>query len=251
MGKILECGAFCAVPFAMDVMLGTLDGDGFTLEPGGLGRRCTVASVAGHSLYEREDPYVQRGPGGRVDMTATRFVQLDERRVRVTGTRFVPERPYRVKLEGVRPAGYRTVSVAGVRCPTMVARIDSILAEVRKRIEGYFAGGEPFTLLFHLYGKNAVMGTLETPGHPLPHELGLVTEVVAPTQELAHGICHVTTGALLHAHYEGQKNNAGNLAFLHSPSEIDAGLAYRFSLYHLMEVDDPRTLFPVTVEEIR
>ncbi len=251
MGKILECGAFCAVPFAMDVILGTLDAEGFTLEPGGLGRRCTVASVAGHSLYEREDPYVQRGPGGRVDMTTTRFVQLDERRVRVTGTRFVPERPYRVKLEGVRPAGYRTICVAGIRCPTMVERIDPILADVRKRMESYFAGSEPFTLLFHVYGKNGVMGSLETPGHRLPHELGLVTEVIAPTQELAHGICHVTTGTLLHYSYEGQKNNAGNLAFLHSPSETDAGPAYLFSLYHLMEVDDPCASFPVTLEEIR
>jgi hypothetical protein len=250
MGKILECGAFCAVPFAMDVMLGTLDRAGFTLEPGSLARRCTVASVAGHSLYEREDPYVQRGPGGRVDMRQTRFVQLDERRVRVEGTRFVPERPYRVKLEGARRAGYRTVSIAGIRCPTMIQRIDPILADVRKRMETYFAGSEPFTLLFHVYGKDAVMGPLEARAHPLPHELGLVTEVLAPSQELAHAICHVTTGTLLHYSYEGQKNNAGNLAFLHSPSEIDGGPAFVFSLYHLMEVDDPAALFPVHLEEL-
>ncbi len=250
MGKILECGAFCAVPFAMDVMLGTLDADGFTLEPGSPARRCTVASVAGHSLYEREDPYVQRGPGGAVDMTATRFTQLDERRVRVTGTRFVPERPYRVKLEGARRAGYRTVCVAGIGCPTMIERIDAILADVRKRMEGYFAGSEPFTLLFHVYGKNGVMGPLEARRLPLPHELGLVTEVIAPSQELAHAICHVTTGTLLHWSYDGQKNNAGNLAFLHSPSEIDAGPAYVFSLYHLMEVDDPLAPFPLRLEEV-
>lgn len=250
MGKILECGAFCAVPFAMDVILGTVDADGFVLEPGGLGRRCTVASVAGHSLYEREDPYVQRGPGGRVDMTETRFHQIDERRVRVTGSRFVPERPYRVKLEGVRRAGYRTVCVAGIRCPTMIERVDPILDDIRKRIDAYFAGSEPFTLLFHVYGKNAVMGSLETARHPLPHELGLVTEVIAPTQEQAHGICHVTTGTLLHYSYDGQKNNAGNLAFLHSPSEIDAGPCHVFSLYHLMEVDDPCALFPIRVEDI-
>lgn len=250
MGKILECGAFCAVPFAMDVMLGTLDAGGFTLEPGSVNRRCTPRSVAGHSLYEREDPYVQRGPGGYVDMRETRFVQLDDRRVRVTGTRFVPERPYRVKLEGVRQAGYRTVCVAGVRCPTMISRLDSILADVRGRVEAYFSGGEPFTLLFHVYGRNAVMGRLEAQAHPLPHEVGLVTEVIAPTQELAHGICHVTTGTLLHHSYQGQKNNAGNLAFLHSPSEIDAGPTYVFSLYHLMDVEDPLDLFPVHLEAV-
>jgi hypothetical protein len=250
MGKILECGAFCAIPFAMDVMLGTLDSDGFVLEPGGLGRRCTTASVAGHSLYEREDPYSQRGPGGRIDMRQTRFTQLDDRRVRVTGTRFVPERPYRIKLEGARQLGYRTLCVAGIRCPTMIQRIDEILADVRKRTETYFAGEPSYTLLFQVYGKNGVMGALERWPGPPAHELGLVTEVIAPTQEQAHGICHVTTGTLLHYSYEGVKNNAGNLAFLHSPSEIDAGPTYGFSLYHLMEVDDPTALFPVHMEEV-
>jgi hypothetical protein len=185
-----------------------------------------------------------------VDMTGTRFVQLDERRVRVSGTRFVPERPYRVKLEGVRQAGYRTVCVAGVRCPTMLRRLDAILADVRRRMEAYFAGSDPFTLLFHVYGRDAVMGRLEARAHPLPHEVGLVTEVIAPTQEFAHAVCHVTTGTLLHYAYEGQKNNAGNLAFLHSPSEIDAGPTYVFSLYHLMDVEDPLALFPVELEEV-
>lgn len=250
MGKILECGAFCAVPFAMDVMLGTLDGDGFVLEPGSPARRCTPRSVAGHSLYERENPYLQRGPGGYVDMTATRFVQLDERRVRVSGTRYVPERPYRVKLEGVREVGYRTVCIAGIRCPTMISRLDAILGDVRRRVEGYFDGNSPFTLLFHSYGKDAVMGKLEPRRSTVPHEVGLVTEVIAPTQELAHSICHVTTGTLLHYSYEGQKNNAGNLAFLHSPSEIDTGAAYAFSIYHLMEVDDPVSLFPPKLEMV-
>src|SRR5579883_1280241 len=138
MGKILECGAFCTEPFAMDVMMGTLDADGFVLEAGSTKRRCTVASVAGHSLYEREDPYLQRGPGHLIDMRETRFTQLDARRVRVSGTRYKSEKPYRVKLEGSRVLGYRTICVAGIRCPTMIRRIDEILADVRRRIDAYF-----------------------------------------------------------------------------------------------------------------
>ena len=38
MGKILECGAFSAEPFAMDVMMGFLHEDHFVLEPGGPAR---------------------------------------------------------------------------------------------------------------------------------------------------------------------------------------------------------------------
>ena len=250
MGKILECGAFCAEPFGMDVILGTIDDDGFTLEPGSLKRRCTVATVAGHSLYEREDPYIQAGPGGCVDMRNTRFVQVDDRRVHVSGTQFVPEDRYCIKLEGARRVGYRTISVAGIRCPTMIARISPILEDVRRQIEEYFSGGPSFTLLFHLYGRDAVMGQQEQERKLLPHELGLVTEAIAPTQELAHAICHVTTGTLLHYSYDGQKNNAGNLAFLHSPSEVDAGPTFEFSLYHLLEVSDPCVLFPLAIEDV-
>jgi hypothetical protein len=39
---------------------------------------------------------------------------------------------------------------------------------------------------------------------------------------------------LLHHGYPGRVSTAGNLAFAFTPSEIDAGTAYRFVLYHVM-----------------
>ena len=50
MGKILECGAFSAEPFAMDVMMGSLHDDHFVLEPGSLARKASLKSIAAHSL---------------------------------------------------------------------------------------------------------------------------------------------------------------------------------------------------------
>src|SRR6266478_93948 len=38
MGKVLECGAFSAEPFAMDVMVGIVEDDHFLLEPGSAAR---------------------------------------------------------------------------------------------------------------------------------------------------------------------------------------------------------------------
>ena len=35
-----------------------------------------------------------------------------------------------------------------------------------------------------------------------------------------------------------------------TPPELDAGDAYRFSLYHLMDVDRPDDLFPITLEQV-
>jgi hypothetical protein len=74
--------------------------------------------------------------------------------------------------------------------------------------------------------------------------------VVAPDAELAHGACHQISGALLHWHYPGQYNTSGNLAFPYSPSELDAGLAYEFSVYHLMKTKSPTELFPIQVENL-
>src|SRR5256885_1024176 len=76
MGKVLECGAFSAEPFAMDVMVGIVEDDHFLLEPGSAARRASVTSVAAHTLYEREDPFHQAGPGHAMDLSQCRFEQV-------------------------------------------------------------------------------------------------------------------------------------------------------------------------------
>lgn len=249
MGKILECGAFSAEPFAMDVMVGRVSDNGFVLEPGSLQRRASVTSVAAHSLYEREDPFHQAGPGHSLDLSGCSFEQLDERRVAVKGAKLQHSADYWIKLEGARPLGYRSICIAGIRCPTMLARIDAVLEEVKCETLGYFS--EPsLQVLFHSYGKNGVMGPLEPQRTITSHELGLVIETVADNQELARAACHHASGGLLHLHYPGQCNTSGNLAFLYSPSEIDAGLAYGFSAYHLMKVGSPTELFPTHFEQL-
>jgi hypothetical protein len=249
MGKILECGAFSAEPFAMDVMLGTVDEDKFVLEPGSLERRASVKSVAAHSLYERENPYRHGGPGHELDLTACSFTADGDRRVRVTGARARITPEYYVKLEGARRMGYRAISIAGIRCPTMIERVDGLLEDARERTLAYFAP-EKLRIGFHVYGRDGVMQRLEPARNSLSHELGLVIDVVADDQDLAHGACHQLSGSLLHLHYPGQFNTSGNLAFPYSPSELDAGPVYEFSAYHLMRVDSPTELFPLAFEDL-
>ena len=82
------------------------------------------------------------------------------------------------------------------------------------------------------------------------HELGLVIDVLAADQIAARAVCHHISGNLLHYHYPGQFNTSGNLAFPYSPSEIDAGPAYRFSAYHLMRLESPLELFPIQYEAL-
>ena len=250
MGKILECGAFSAEPFGMDVMMGFLHSDHFVLEPGSLARKASLKSVAAHSLYERENPFLQRGPGGSVDLSSCRFEAEGERRVRVSGAQFVADESYRVKLEGAVKVGYRTLCMAGIRCPTMIERIDELLEDARRKTVEQFT---PDTVwpTFRLYGRDGVMSDLEPlRQRPIGHELGLLMDVTAPTQELAYAACHFLSGHLLHVAYPGQMNTSGNLAFPYSPSDIDAGGVYEFSIYHLMRAASPTELFPIHSDNV-
>lgn len=252
LGKILECAAIAATPGSGgDCMLGVLRDDHFLLEPLNPDRACTVTSVAAHSLYEKTNPYLLPGPGGLLDLTETRFLPESERVVRVEGSRFVPAAEHTVKLEGARRVGFRTVSIAGARDPAFIASLDDILAAVETRVRDNFASvpADEYRLLFHVYGKNAVMGPLEP--HPVPgHEIGIVIEAVADTQELADTICGFARSTMLHHGYPGRISTAGNLAFPYSPSDFKAGAVYQFSLYHLLRVDDPDALFDVQLVQI-
>lgn len=248
MGKILECGAFSAEPFAMDVMVGAVDDSGFVLEPGSTARRASLKSVSAHSLYEREDPFEQHGPGRILDLSGCTFEQIDERRVRVTGTKGRRTDDYWIKLEGAKPAGYRAITIAGVRCPTMIRCIDSVLEQVKdathKRIED-----PSLRITFRKYGMDAVMRELESE-RTLPHELGLLLETTASTQQAAYDACNAMGAKLLHAAYPGQKNTSGNVAFPYSPRAQSIGMQYEFAAYHLMKVESAHECFPVTVEEV-
>ncbi len=248
MGKILECGAFSAEPFAMDVMLGTIHDDHFVLEPGSVDRRASVKSVAAHSLYEREDPFSQGGPGHIINLSDCAFEQINQRQVKVTGAKLSDTQAYYIKLEGARLAGYRSICIAGLRCPSLANAIERLLEEIRVKTRAYFAP-QALTITFHLYGRNGVMKALEQ-APPSGHELGLLIDVVADSQDIAHAACHYISGGLLHYHYPDVINPSGNLAFPYSPSDLDTGPHYEFSAYHLMKVESPTELFPVHFEDL-
>lgn len=248
MGKILECGAFSAEPFAMDVMLGAVDAEGFTLEPGSIARVASLKSVAAHSLYERENPFVQHGPGRVLDLSQCKFERLDDRRVRVSGTRGQRTEDYWIKLEGAKPIGHRSLCIAGVRCPTMISRIDKLLEQMRQMTQERLPDPS-LRFVFRKYGFDAVMQELEVE-KTLPHELGLILEATASTPEMAYDGCAMLAAKLMHASYEGQKNTSGNLAVPYSPRIHNIGLQYEFGAYHLMKVASALECFPVVMEEL-
>jgi hypothetical protein len=252
MGKILECASIAATPGSgSDCLIGYLGSDYFRVEPLSPIRKCTTLSVAAHTLYEKTDPYLLPGPGGVLDLREAEFIQETDRAVKVRGSRFNSGTSYRIKLEGVKRIGYRTISIAGIRDPIMIKKINDILTGVRERVHDNFKETVmTYFLDFKVYGKNGVMGPLEPSPDDLGHELGIIIEAVSASQETANTICSFARSTLLHYGYEGRLATAGNLAFPYSPSDFKAGEVYAFSVYHLMDVLDPSEFFPVQMEQV-
>lgn len=254
-GKILECAALCAVPgTTKDCMLGTIREDGFYIEPLSKDRKCTALSVAAHTFYEKDHPYILHGPGSVLNLEQCTFSESGNGKVWVSGSRIEKTERYYIKLEGARLAAYRTFVVAGVRDPIFISKISEIEEAARHQVEAYYSEipKESYTIHFINYGIDGVMGELEPARNELPHEVGIVFEVLAADQETASAVCGSLRSSLLHYGYEGRKATAGNLAFPFAPSDIVFGPVYEFSVYHLMEVEDGMEQFvleDVTMEK--
>ena len=253
MGKILECGAMASTPgTTSDCMMAYLREDCFIVEPTNTLRKCIPSTVAAHTLYEKSSPLHIIGPEGVVDVTGCKFEQYSERAVKVSGSKLKKSETINIKLEGANKVAYRTICIAGVRDPIMIKQIDECEKHVRDTVLTYFSDIPPedYRLIFHIYGKNGVMGELEPQKEITSHELCLILEVVAKDQGLANTICAFARSTLMHYSYKGRIATAGNLAFPYAPSDIPTGAVYRFNIHHLVEVDDPDELFSIEIVEV-
>lgn len=242
LGKILECGALCAEPgTTKDSILGTLKEDSFTVQSLNSERKCTPLSVAAHTFYEKEHPYILNGPGFTLDLSECTFKEIEKGIVEVRNSKFRPNKEYWIKLEGARKVAYRTFVIAGVRDPILIENIEEIEMRVTKQVEMYYEEINPgdYKIRFYNYGMNAVLGSNE-PETFQGHEIGILFEVIAVNQEVATSICATVRSTLLHFGYENRKSTAGNLAFPFAPSDIEFGAVYEFSIYHLLKVTENR-----------
>ncbi|MCK4795303.1 MAG: acyclic terpene utilization AtuA family protein, partial [Desulfobacteraceae bacterium] len=252
--KIIECGALCAIPgTASDCIMAHLEKGYFLLEPLNPIRKCTPVSVAGHTLYEQKNPYYLYEPEGMMDLSQCKYEAYTDSTAKVSGSKWVPAKQQTIKIEGSARYGYRTISIAGCRDPLMIEEINEVTNHVREFTADNFKSRidpKDYYMLFRLYGKDAVEGDLEPQKKITSQELGIIIEVVAKTQEMANDVCAVARSTMLHYHYTGRKATAGNLAFPYSPSDIPMGPAYRFSAYHLVELEDASELFKIEMVKV-
>ena len=237
-------------------VLASISNGGFTIEPTRDGARCTVKSVATVTLHENPNPFQVAQPTGTIDTSNSKYQQLDERSVRVTGSEYAPATGPTIKLEGAALVGYRRILIAGIRDPRLIERFDEFLdayrAAIARASHSLGIDERDYRLQFRAYGKDAVMGSLEPLRDRPGHELGLIVDIVGRTPEIAGALASRLGPSGSRLDIVGRMGGGGNFAYPFSPSLIDVGPAYEWSIWHLMGIDERElaSLFPVEIQEV-
>ena len=248
LGKVLECASFCAEPYGgKETVIGEISMEDVKVTAMHPDQRCTVASVAGHAMYERSNPYDEFVAGGRLDMSQCRYEQFDPKTTRITGPTFHPSEDFRVKLEGAGKVGERFIGLAGVRDPYTIAHIDQVIQWAKDQVRERF-GEDGYELYYNVFGRNGVMGDLEPLKDKPGHELCVVVQGVAPTREMAEEVCMTGTRQMFYARLPEVKGTAGGVSFV-VDEVLAATPAYRWTLNHTVSLNHPLEIFPTHMTE--
>jgi hypothetical protein len=252
--KVTECGGMCCDPaHVWEGVICDIDAEAeaFTVKSAHPDYRCTVRSITGHSLYEREDPFEERNPGGVLDIGHAAYEQVDERTVRCSGGRW-RDVPYTIKLEGAERIGYQAASISVIRDAVMLSHLDRVLDDVRAAVaEMGRQAGQDVKVTFHVIGRDAVLGGAEPMlGKVQPYEVGVLMNVTAATQALAVSVATSARVRLFLADFPGRRTTAGNTAIPLQQTQFELGEAYAFNVWHLLPLEDPCEPFPYEVLEM-
>lgn len=250
LGKVLECASFCAEPYGgKETVIGTISHDDVKVTAMHPEQRCTIASVAGHAMYERSNPYYEYFAGGCIDMSECRYEQFDAKTCRITGPKYIPViGKVKVKLEGSGKIGERYIGIAGIRDPYTIKNIDKVIQWSKDQVQERF-GNDGYQVHYRIFGKNGVMGELEPIKEIKSHELCIVVEGVAADRETAKEVTMIATRQIFYARLPEVKGTAGSAAFI-VDEVLPATPAYTWTINHIIPVDDPMEFFNVNMIEI-
>jgi hypothetical protein len=256
--KILECGGAAAAHTTgtgLEGMFARIRHDSFDVMPTHSSMSCTPVSVAAHTLYENRSPFHLVEPSGILDVSAAEYAAIDTRAVRVTGSAFQPAERYSIKLEGAELVGYQTIVIGGIRDPTILRQFDHWFTEVQERaqarIEALMGADAPsVTLTFRVYGLNGVLGELEPNKEITGHEVCLIVEATAATQEDATAAAYAAAQVPVHHPIAQWSGLITPMALPYAPPRIERGPVYRFNLNHVVYPDNPLEMFSIDHLEI-
>jgi hypothetical protein len=253
MGKTIECGPLVATPIVMrEAIVGRVRDDDFLVIPYHPDQRCTPMSVAGHTLYERLNPYRLPVPGGTVDLHDALFEAHDDRICRVAGAKWDPSDTYAVKLEGSAFVGHRGIFIFGLRDPLSIANVDKMCDGIAAEVAHQYGppGDGRYHLNFHVYGRDAILGEREPRPEITAHEICVVVDVVAPDRDDAKNVAKLAKYCSLRVHYPGKLGTAGGCAMLADEVLMSSMPGHEWVLDHVLPLADPLEQFPTTLEEL-
>ena len=160
-----------------------------------------------------------------------------------------------VKLEGAEKVGYQSILLGSIRDPFIIRQIDDWVARLDEKIKArvrmvYGEELKPEDFLFHVrvYGKNGTMGPLEPVQEIRSHELCLIFEATAPTQDIANTIAGIIRHQALHLPIPEW---SGLITAIACPyNQMERGAVYKFNVNHVVEPDDANEMFPMELFEV-
>lgn len=249
--KIVECGGVCTSAGAEGGVFMEVDENGFTIRSVEPGSTASPYTVSAHMIYENADPICLTEPGIRIDTSASVYTAISDRAVRVEGTT-IEYMPYTMKLEGSGPAGYQTVSMAGIRDRKIMQDpmkwIRAVSEAGVSKLEKAGIPRDSYRFWLRPYGYNGISG-MDVPKNYVPNEILMMLTVTADSQELATQICKAFNPLLLHYNIFAGKQMP-SYGFIFSPAELERGVIYEFKLYHTVVVDDPLELVRISCETV-
>ncbi|PCI57582.1 MAG: 3-methylaspartate ammonia-lyase [Gammaproteobacteria bacterium] len=252
--KIAECGAQCCVsPTNGAGVLLSIDNDGFEVEPLNVENQCSPDSVSAHMLYENSNPFELIEPGGILDVTDAKYVQVDDRTVKVTGSVW-KEMPYTLKLEGAAIGRYQTIMLIGIQDPEVLGRLDEfhdkLLYTLNERVVKTMGlSPDDFDISLRIYGWNGVSGEKLPENTPAPREVGILFVATAETQEIASQVAKACNPYFFHFPINLDEE-LPSYGFAFSPADIDRGPVYEFQLNHVVSLDDPLELVRIKLLQL-
>ena len=251
LGKILECAGLALTPGdPSDPIVGEICNDKLLISSVTENQKATIRSISGHSLYERDNPFMEKNPGGYLDIGNAVYKQISPNVVSIEGSKWIDE-PYTLKIEGAKNKGFRSISLFGIREPRFIDVIDEFLNEIIEKVKNAtqfndLKYNEDYFITFDQYGKNGVYGKLE-PSQNVPHEIGLLVDVIAPSQSISENLLYYICMELWIKPYKNRLTTAGNCATRFAPPIIKVGSAYNFNIWHLIKLDDPLVMFKSSI----